>query len=224
MTNVVQSIPLEKLLPHPGNCNRMSRADFARLTAHIKRTGRYEPVVVRPDPVREGNLQILNGHHRVEALKKLGYAQADCVVWQVPDDEADVLLATLNRLCGRDDLHKRSELIKRLSRRLSIKEMARLLPDGKKQIERLKALQKPLISPAAKANVFAEAVVFFLTPEQKVIVDRVLKLAESTATEEAGQGRAPLIPSTGRAKRKAAALVKIAQHFIAKIENQQLKS
>ncbi len=193
----------------------MSKADFARLCAHIKRTGRYEPVVVRPDPVREGNLQILNGHHRVEALKKLGYAQADCVVWQVPDDEADVLLATLNRLCGRDDLHKRSELIKRLSRRLSIKEMARLLPDGKNQLQRLKDLQKPVVLSAAKANVFAEAVVFFLTAEQKAVVDKALNLAENTATEEAGQGRA---------KRKAAALVKIAQHFMAKIEDQQLKS
>ena len=215
MTNVVQTIALEKLLPHPGNCNRMSKADFARLCAHIKRTGRYEPVVVRPHPGHRGSYQILNGHHRVEALKKLSCARADCVVWQVPDDEADVLLATLNRLCGRDDLHKRSELIKRLSRRLSIKEMVRLLPDGKNQLQRLKDLQKPVVLSAAKANVFAEAVVFFLTPEQKVVVDRALKLAERTTTEEAGQGRA---------KRKAAALVKIAQHFIAKIENQQLKS
>lgn len=212
MKNVIQSIPLEKLLPHPGNCNRMSKADFARLTAHIKRTGRYEPIVVRPHPDHYDSYQILNGHHRVEALKKLGYAQADCVVWQVPDDEADVLLATLNRLCGRDDLHKRSELIKRLSRRLSIKEMARLLPDGKKQLQRLKALQKPVEPQAAKANVFANAVVFFLAAQQKVIVDRALKLAENTTTE------------TSTAKRKAAGLVKIAQDFIAKVETHELKN
>lgn len=211
MANVVRTIALEKLLPHPGNCNRMSKADFARLCAHIKRTGRYEPIVVRPHPDHHNSYQILNGHHRVEALKKLRYAQADCVVWQVPDDEADILLATLNRLCGRDDLHKRSELIKRLSRRLSIKEMARLLPDGKNQLQRLKDLQKPVVLSAAKANVFAEAVVFFLTPEQKVIVDRALKLAENTTTE------------TSTAKRKAAALVKIAQHSIAKIKNHQLQ-
>lgn len=202
MANVVQSIPLEKLLPHPGNCNRMSKADFARLCAHIKRTGRYEPVVVRPHPGRRDSYQILNGHHRVEALKKLRCARAECVVWRVPNDEANVLLATLNRLCGRDDLHKRSELIKRLSRRLSVKEMARLLPDGKKQLQRLKDLQKPVVLSAAKANVFAEAVVFFLTPEQKAVVDRVLKLAESTTTE------------TSTAKRKAAGLVTIAKAFI----------
>jgi len=219
MANVVQSILLEKLLPHPGNCNRMSKADFARLCAHIKRTGRYEPIVVRPHPDHHDSYQILNGHHRVEALKQLGHARADCVVWQVTDDEADVLLATLNRLCGRDDLHKRSELIKRLSRRLSVKEMARLLPDGKKQLQRLKDLQKPVVLSAAKANVFAEAVVFFLTPEQKVIVDRALKLAESTTTPDRGPS-----DETSTAKRKAAGLVKIAQHSIAKIKNHQLQS
>ena len=39
-----------------------------------------------------------------EALRRLGRASARCEVWAVDDDEAMLLLATLNRLQGRDDV------------------------------------------------------------------------------------------------------------------------
>lgn len=204
MTNTIQSIPLTKLFPHPANANRMSKANFAKLIAHIKRTGRYEPIVVRPltKPVKTGGFyQILNGQHRVQALKQLGYAEADCVVWQVDDTEAKILLATLNRLTGRDDLHKKSDLIKQLSECFSLSQMAKLLPDAKKQLERLKSLPSATSVPAAvKTKAFANAVVFFLTDRQKCILGQALKLAER--------------PAKTTAERRADALVKLAQSFI----------
>src|SRR4030042_1004922 len=100
MTNTVQSIGLEKLIAHPANPNRMSTATFGKLVRNIERTGRYEPIVVRPHPARGGYFQIINGHHRCRVLTKLGYETADWVVWDVDDEQGGILLATLNRLCG----------------------------------------------------------------------------------------------------------------------------
>ncbi|MDI6450139.1 ParB/RepB/Spo0J family partition protein [Anaerobaca lacustris] len=100
MTMKIRKIELSRLWPHPDHANRMSRAAFGKLMRHIKRTGYYEPLVVRPHPHKRGSFQILHGHHRCEALRRLGHETAQAVVWNVDDEQADILLATLNRLAG----------------------------------------------------------------------------------------------------------------------------
>src|SRR4030042_3895605 len=102
MTNSIRTIELDKLIAHPDKPNRMSTATFGKLVRNIERTGRYEPIVVRPHPVRGNHFQIINGHHRCQALAKLGYKAADCVVWDIDDEEAEILLARPHRLCGAD--------------------------------------------------------------------------------------------------------------------------
>jgi ParB-like chromosome segregation protein Spo0J len=72
MLNQVQSIALDKLVAHPDNPNRMSKAKFAKLLRNIERTGRYEPLVVRSCPQKPDCFQIINGHHRLQALIELG--------------------------------------------------------------------------------------------------------------------------------------------------------
>ena len=85
MTNSIHSIALDKLVGHPGNPNIMSSDKFGKLVRNIERTGRYEPLVVRPHPAKAGFFEIINGHHRSKALAKLGRERADCVVWDVDD-------------------------------------------------------------------------------------------------------------------------------------------
>jgi ParB family chromosome partitioning protein len=136
----IESIGIDKLIAHPANPNRMSDASFRKLASHIERTGNYEPVIVRPHPKQNGCYEIINGHHRARALKKLGCKTCDCIEWQVDDAETLILLATLNRLAGADVLEKKSELIKSLSDRFSTKELAKHLPDTKSAIERLSRL------------------------------------------------------------------------------------
>jgi hypothetical protein len=50
-----RTVPIEHLLPHPLNANVMSEDLREKLRAHIKRTGRYPFVVVRPHPEDPGN-------------------------------------------------------------------------------------------------------------------------------------------------------------------------
>lgn len=58
--------------------------------------------------------QIIDGHFRYLALKELGVKEVKCEVWDISDREADLLLATLNRLRGSDDTEKRANLVKQV--------------------------------------------------------------------------------------------------------------
>ena len=196
--NRVSSIPIDKLTAHPGNPNRMSKRNFVRLVRNIERTGRYELLVVR----RQGDgFQIINGHYRCRALKQLGYETADAVVWDVDDAEADILLSTLNRLGGSDVLEKKLALLERLNRNMEAREMAKLLPFTRSQIERLKNLKVPSAPAKISAKSFAVPMVFFLSAEQQQIV------AEAMAST-------PKSNDKTKAARNAAALTEMAQCFI----------
>ena len=129
MSQKIQTIPIDKLIAHPDNPNRMSDKTFAKLVRNIERTGRYEPIIVRirdrnrdtsplvthqssiaqrksKDDANTTQYEIINGHHRVKALRQLGIKTADIVIWDVNDEETDILLTTLNRLSGSDELDK----------------------------------------------------------------------------------------------------------------------
>jgi hypothetical protein len=219
MANSVVSIAIDKLTAHPGNANRMSKANFAKLVRNIERTGRYEPLIVRPEPKRDGFFQIINGHHRCEALKKLGFTKADCIVWDVDDGQTDILLATLNRLCGTDEAAKKIALVKRLSERLDTKHLAKLLPYPQKQIQRLATLENSV--PAilkdieAKSVSLAKPLVFFVTDNQKLIIERALALAMLDAGYSILDSGFEAKNKRGtKAAQRAEALCTIAQSFI----------
>ena len=107
-------IPIGDLVAHPLNSNVMPDDLRAKLKAHIKRTGRYPFLVIRPHPEEPGKYQVLDGHHRVEVLRTLGHTTVRCDVWNVDDREARLILATLNRLQGQDAPIKRAQLIHEL--------------------------------------------------------------------------------------------------------------
>jgi len=210
MAKTIQSIALDKLVAHPDNPNRMSKVNFAKLVRNIERTGRYEPLTVRPCPPplcfakrsRESYFQIINGHHRCHALVKLGYETADCIVWDIDDEETDILLATLNRLGGSDELAKKLKLLERLNKRLEAGKLAKLLPQTAKQIERLTDLKRPSAPAQINAKCFANPLVFFVNDSQQERIEKALSLAE-----------APKAKMT-RAAKRAAALTHIAGYFL----------
>jgi ParB/RepB/Spo0J family partition protein len=198
----IESITISKLIAHPANPNRMNNGTFSKLAAHIERTGNYEPVIVRPHQQRAGCYEIINGHHRVAALKKLGSETCDCVIWKVDDAETLVLLGTLNRLSGHDVLEKKAELIKSLSERFGTKELARLLPETRAAIERLKNLKVPAKPAAGEHKAFLNPLVFFLTDDQKrVVAEAIVAAAEAGVKDTAAQ-------------KKAKAIVRIARTFL----------
>src|SRR5690348_11264890 len=93
-----RSLSLDLLAPHPLNANVLPEDLREKLAAHIRATGRYPHLIVRPHPKQEGRFEVLDGHYRLLVLKELGHADARCDVWDANDREAKLLLATLNRL------------------------------------------------------------------------------------------------------------------------------
>lgn len=198
--NRISRIPIDRLVVHPDNPNRMSKGNFAKLVRNIERTGRYEPLVVRP---KNDGFQIINGHHRRRALQELGYTTADAVVWDIDDGDTDILLATLNRLGGSNVLDKKLTLVKRLNKRTNARDLARLLPHTAGQIRRFAQMNAGRLAPTKSASsVFANPKVFFLDDAQYEVVEKALSLARRDRSQKT------------RAARNAAALTEIAQCFI----------
>ncbi|MCL5281136.1 MAG: ParB N-terminal domain-containing protein [Planctomycetes bacterium] len=179
------------------------QTELELLNRHLERTGRYEPLVVRPYPGRHGFFQILHGHHRCEALRALGRKTADAVVWNVSDIEADLLLATLNRLGGRDMLDKKVALLRRLSVTTAPRELARLLPQTRGQLERLINTEGPVRLPSQTTRVFAKPIVFFAEEAQEQLMAQAL-----------AQAAIGLPQGLTRAAQRTAALTRLARSFL----------
>jgi ParB-like chromosome segregation protein Spo0J len=203
-----RQIPLDDLLPHPLNSNVMSAEYREKLLSHIRRTGRYPFLVVRPHPTEAGKFETLDGHHRVSILRELGHSEARCDVWDVDDREAKLLLATLNRLEGQDQPLRRAQLLHELLGEWSAPDLGGLLPETEAEIVDLHSLlefpaeeiAEQLVQEAAEREKTLPVVIHFVVShEQAELID--------TAIERASDG------VVGR-DRKARGLANLAKYFI----------
>jgi ParB-like chromosome segregation protein Spo0J len=201
-------VPLDDLIPHPLNANVMSEDLKEKLRAHIKRTGRYPFLVVRPHPEDPAKYQVLDGHHRVAILRELGHRDARCDVWDVDDREAKLLLATLNRLQGQDVPIRRALLLHELLGEMSLDDLAGLLPESDKQLQDLHSLLEfPAEEIAAllegeaeeEEKVLPRVMSFVVTPEQEGLIEQAVELASD---------------GTPGRDRKARGLANLAQRFM----------
>ncbi len=202
--NQIQTIQLNRLVAHPDNPNKQSKVNFDKLVRNIERTGKYEPLIVRRHPERKGYFQLINGHHRCKALEQLGRKEANVIVWDVDDEQTDILLATLNRLGGSDELSKKLTLLKRLNENFKTRELSKLLPQTSRQIAQLVNLKVPAALAPAAGN-FLNPLVFFVTDEQKRIIEDAMSLTEDKNDKP-------------KAVKRAAALVRMVQFFKEKQE------
>jgi ParB-like chromosome segregation protein Spo0J len=176
----------EPLVVRPINCE-LRNADTCGTAGLSSRGGAPEksPTVAaatvphRPNATPHCLYQILNGHHRAEVLRQLGHTHARCDVWVVSDEDALVLLATLNRLEGRDDPAARAHLVAKLAGDRSPEDLARLLPEPADAVARLLALAAPPPAPLAPeaAAPAQRPMTFFLTEEQHTAVTKSLREA-----------------------------------------------
>jgi ParB/RepB/Spo0J family partition protein len=198
----IVSLPLTKLHPHPGNPNRISKPKFAALVRHLERTGQYEPLVVRRHPQHGSRYQILNGHHRLRALKQLGHLRADCVIFTADDEQARLYLLNLNRLCGRDNLYKKAKLIEELCRTHSTRDLARHISDSKTAIEKLTALSQNQPLPKSEDKPFRIPMTFFMNEEQHALIAAAFDKAMTS--DQSGK------------RQRISALVRIARDYLEK--------
>lgn len=203
-----RAIPLDDLISHPLNANQMPEQMQEKLKAHIKRTGRYPYLIVRPHPEERGRYQVLDGHHRIAVLRALGHQEAYCDIWDVDDREANLLVATLNRLEGQDVPVRRAQLIHELLGEMSLTDLAGLLPESDGELEELHALLEfPADEVASQLEEQAEeeekvlprVLHFVVTPDQEELIESAIDLASD---------------GTAGRDRKARGLVKLAQQYL----------
>jgi len=199
MSETIRCIPLNKLEAHPDNANRMSRANLAKLVRNIELTGHYEPLVVRPHPRRRGRFQIINGYHRFEALTRLGCDTAEAVIWHVDNEQTDLLLATLNRLEGRDMLEKKLTVLRRLCRKKPIHDLAKLIGQTPGQLQRLMSKNLQTKDTRCRQPLYAVPLVFYVSTDQQQLIEQALAPAVAASSE------------TTRAAKRAAALSDLAK-------------
>ena len=92
---IVKKIELSKLHPYEGNPFRVTDDDqMEMLVDSIKTKGIIEPLIVRPDG--SGEYEIISGHRRFHACKKLGLKKIPCYVSEMSREDAIVVLVDSN--------------------------------------------------------------------------------------------------------------------------------
>lgn len=172
-------VAIERLIAHPLNSNRMPPRLLAKLESNIRDSGRYPALVVRtlnasPQAADwdESTLQVIDGHHRLAALKQLGHKMVRVDCWgDLTDSETELLLATLNRLEGSDDAECRAELLESLRRdgELSKERLAELLPEDGEAIEALELLRNPPPLPKSLGAMLVPVTVFMTEAQRKTV-------------------------------------------------------
>lgn len=147
-----RKVPVDMVLTHPANPNRVPQRTVDRIRRHIKETGRYPVLIVRSleESVKfkaeheQGKLQLLDGEHRLKICRDLGLGEVDVDVWSgVTDVRAEMYLATLNDR-GKDDPVRRARLITGILRQMEedAEVLAPYLPESPEDIKKLVGLSE----------------------------------------------------------------------------------
>ncbi len=101
--NDIKKIDINLLVPFENQPFRPYSSDkLAELAEDIKINGILSPVIVKP--VSDGKYQILAGHNRTSASKLAGITEIPCIVKDVDDDTAKLIVVNTN-------LNQRQELL-----------------------------------------------------------------------------------------------------------------
>ncbi|MBN1392944.1 MAG: ParB-like nuclease domain-containing protein [Sedimentisphaerales bacterium] len=180
----VRSIEISKITADSKNPNEMNKRNFAILARNIKETGLYEPLTVRQIKGKNAAYQIINGYHRIKILQTLGYKTVNCVVWEVDECQAGVLLLTLNRLGGKDNLEKKMNLIKYLSKEIGHKELSKIIMQTVEQINKIVEFKIKEDGKKTKKHLL-NAIVFMVTDKQKEEIEKaIMKIAGKAKGEK----------------------------------------
>lgn len=205
----IRVISVRKLVANPANPNKMSGSSFKKLIRNIGQIGIYEPLLIRRCKLNTRYYEIINGYHRCRALLKLGYKNVDCILYNVSDEQINILIATLNRLNGRDDVDRKINLLKSLIKQMESKKLAKILPYTAKQIEKLADLKIVLPSEKAKktGKAFLHTMVFFVTDKQQKVIEKAISYLIEQVEDK----------KTNAAKR-AAILTVLAEYYLDHIQ------
>ena len=94
----VQQLPVTALRPKSNHTFKVRTGSphYTALVDSIRSSGIRTPLLVRRDPVQPGAYEIIAGHTRWTAAQELGLATVPCIVAQLSDADADIMMAETN--------------------------------------------------------------------------------------------------------------------------------
>jgi ParB family chromosome partitioning protein len=148
----VQHVPLASI-DVSGRNPRRKLSDIDQLAESIQAHGLLQPPVVRP--TQRGRFELIAGHRRLEALRRLGFVSVPVVVR--PADVDSAYLLTLVENLQRADLQPREEaaaletLVR--ERGWTTRQIAAAIQRSQAYVsKRLRVFEDPLLAPAVLAN------------------------------------------------------------------------
>lgn len=128
-------VDIMQVCPNPWNPNRQTQQVFEKLKKTLREVGFVQPVLVRKKKDDYSPIQlyeIIDGYHRYEACKELGWKKIR--IWAMLDDiddqTAKMLTLIMNNTRGEDDIMKRAKLLTEIN-----SGQLQLLPFDKKEID-----------------------------------------------------------------------------------------
>lgn len=90
----IKQISIQKLQSYPNQPFKMYTPDRMELLKEdLEINGILSPIIVRP---LQEDFQILAGHNRVKAAKELGWTEVPCIVKDLNDEEASLIVVNTN--------------------------------------------------------------------------------------------------------------------------------
>jgi len=151
-----REIPVARLAPNPYQPRQtFDQAGVDELAASIRQHGVLQPLLVRPDPAREGYHQIAAGERRWRAAQLASLQTVPCIVRELDDDAMEEIALVEN--IQRDDLTPLDEAraYRRLMDRLELSMRALSERLGKSHtfvVDRLKLVSDPRIEAAVESG------------------------------------------------------------------------
>lgn len=94
-TEKVQSISITEIQPfHDHPFTVTDNEDMAKIVESIGKVGTITPVIARP--LSDGGYELISGHRRLEACRKLGLKTIPVIVRNMTDDEAVIAMVDAN--------------------------------------------------------------------------------------------------------------------------------
>lgn len=206
----IKNISIDQIVPNTYNPNIVPEAILAKLRAEIRQKGLTQPITVRS---RDNVYEIIDGQHRWQVCKELGWREMPCIVADFDEKEAKIKTLQLNYLRGSAVPIKLASLIHSLNREITLEDLAKRLPYEEVQMmDSLELLKLPddfgkeLEEQALREEAELPSVIsFVLYRNQLKAVDEAMK----TAIKDLPEGAKNL---------RASALEKICAEYIGREE------
>lgn len=97
------TVRLADVLPNPWNPNKHRPRVFEALKESIRDHGDIDPMLLRGHPDLPGKYQVIDGEHRLDAYRELGFTEVTAQVVAASEEQAKKLTIILNETRGEAD-------------------------------------------------------------------------------------------------------------------------